>query len=82
MSSVKNLTKAFSINERIFTVKELFGGDKNDFENTISDLDKLGSLDEAKSYIMDNVANKYGWDEKKMIKKVRQFAVTVKRRYL
>lgn len=82
LSSIKNLTKAFSINERIFTIKELFGGDKNDFEKTINNLDKLDSLVEAKSYIMDNVANKYGWDEKSMIKKVRQFVVTVKRRYL
>jgi len=82
LSPINNLTKAFSINERIFTVKELFANNKTDFEKTINDLDQLHSLDEAKQYILDNIVSKYNWDDSKMIKKVRQFITTVKRRYL
>jgi len=82
MSPIKNLTKAFSINERIFTVKELFNGEKNTFEKVIADLDELNSLDEAKNYILENVVSEFNWDESMMIKKVRQFIITIKRRYL
>ncbi len=79
---IKNLTKAFSINERIFTVKELFKGDKDSFEKVIGDLDKLTSLEEAKDYLVKNILEKHGWDNPKMLKKVKGFVATVKRRYL
>lgn len=82
MSPIKNLTKAFSINERIFTVKELFKGDKSTFEKVIGDIDNLSNLEEAKEYLLNNVVSEFGWDESKMIKKVRQFIVTIKRRFL
>ena len=79
---IKDLTKAFSINERIFTVKELFKGDKDNFEKVIGDLDKLTSLEEAKDYLVKNIIEKHGWDNPKMLKKVKGFVATVKRRYL
>ena len=79
---IKDLTKAFSINERIFTVKELFKGDKDSFEKVIGDLDKLTSLEEAKDYLIKNIIEKYGWDNPKMLKKVKGFVATIKRRYL
>ncbi len=79
---IKDLTKAFSINERIFTVKELFKGDKDSFEKVIGDLDKLTSLEEAKDYLIKNIIEKHGWDNPKMLKKVKGFVATIKRRYL
>lgn len=79
---IKNLTKSFSINERIFTVKELFGGNKDIFEKSLEDLDKFNSLEDAKNYLLTNVVNEYGWDAPKMLKKVNEFVKKVKRRYL
>ncbi len=82
LTPIKNLTKAFSINERIFTVREMFGGDNEAFDKAIKDLNKLDSVEEAKDYILDNLVEKYDWDNSEMIKKLKHLFKTVKRRYV
>ncbi len=79
---IKNLKRSFSINERIFTVKELFGGDKTVFENTLEAIDNLSNLEEAKEYLLKNVVSKFGWDDPALLKKVKGFVSNVKRRFL
>ena len=81
-SPIKDLRKAFSINERIFAVNELFAGDKEAFKNTVESLEECTSIEKAKNYILNNIADRFGWDEKEMIKKVKHFIKTVKRRYI
>jgi len=79
---IKQLTKAFSINEKIFTVKELFNGNKDLFNRVLEELDGLNSLEEAKEYLIKNVVNQQDWDNPKMLKKVKGFVSIVKRRFL
>jgi len=69
------------LNEKIFTVNELFGGNNAEFQNTMVALNGLGSYDEAKSVLMGSVANKYGWGEPGKLKKARNFIKLVQRRY-
>jgi len=78
---IKDLTKAMSINERIFTVNELFGGDSDEFENLMVALNGLSSFDEAKNVLVGSVADKYDWSSKKKIKKASGFIKLVRRRY-
>ena len=82
MMPIKDLRKAFGINERIFTVNELFGGDNDYFETSISDLNSFSSFEEAKDYILSKIASKFNWDSDKRIKKAAHFIKTVRRRYL
>lgn len=79
---IKDLTKAISINEKIFTVNELFGGNMIDFEQTLKSLNTFTSFDKAIMTVMVDKAKEYDWTHKKRIKKARNFIKLVKRRYL
>ncbi len=80
-SPIKDLTKAFSINERMFTIKELFGDNNDLFNNTIKQLDGLKSFEEAKKLLATSVASEYGWSKKSKQKKAKEFVKLIKRRY-
>ncbi|HPK09587.1 MAG TPA: hypothetical protein PK246_04565 [Saprospiraceae bacterium] len=80
-SAIKQLSKAFSINERIFTINELFSGDATSFNETITKLDGFNNFDEAKTYLSTTVIPKYTWDDKDKMKKAQNFILMVKRRF-
>jgi len=80
-SSIKDLTKAFSINDKILTIKELFGGDDVLFNDTLKALNKMSSFEEAKNYLVANVATKNKWDKTSKQKKAKVFAKLIKRRF-
>jgi hypothetical protein len=81
MTPIADLTKAMGINEKIFTVRELFKKDQDKFNDTIQHLNTLASFDEAKTYLMHGVAKDLGWDEPDMHKKAFNFIKLVQRRY-
>ncbi len=78
---IKDIKKAMGLNERIFTVNELFGGDQVVFDLTVDTLNKLSDYDQAKSFLLQNAATKYKWDAKGRQKKAKNFIKLVKRRY-
>jgi len=78
---IKDLTKAMGINERIFTVNELFGGNQSEMTNILKALNGLNNFGEAKSVLMDSVAQKYNWTEGSKLKKAKNFIKLVKRRF-
>ncbi len=79
MLPVTDLTKAMSINEKAFTIKELFGGDSNLYTKTLHNLNVMGSFDEAKAFLIHGVAQDQAWEGK--AKKAAQFIQLVQRRY-
>lgn len=70
------------INERILTINELFNGDKAAFDKTLARLNELSSFEEAKAYLLADVAGKFRWDEDDKYKKAAHFIRLVRRRYL
>ena len=80
-STIKDLSKAFSINDKILTIKELFGGDDALFNDTVKALNKMSSFEEAKNYLVANVASKHSWDKSSKQKKAKVFAKLIKRRF-
>ena len=78
---IADLTKSMGLNEKIFTVKELFGNENDVFAKTIDTLNGFKTFDEAKSYLASNVADKYDWASDGNIKKAQTFIKLVKRRY-
>jgi hypothetical protein len=81
LSSIKQLTKAFSINERIFTIKELFDGKTELFNETLTILDGLGSYDEATKHLQNNIVKQLDWTSKDKLKKAQNFILLVYRRF-
>ena len=78
---IKDLTKSMGINERMFTVKELFAGDTNKFNSVLNDLNGFSNFDEAKSYLIDGIATELQWDDASTFKKATTFVKLVQRRY-
>lgn len=79
---IKDLTKSISINERILTVNELFGGNIGDFDQTLKTLNACTSFKEAKFNILADKAIEYAWSDTKRVKKAKKFIKLIRRRYL
>ncbi len=80
-SPIADLTRAMGINEKIFTVNELFGGNQDEFNNTMLALNGLDSYDEARTVLMKSAASKYDWDNPAMQSKARTFIKLIQRRF-
>lgn len=80
-SPISDLTKAMGINERMLTVNELFDGDNGAFKQSLSALNEMSSYNEAKSYISNQLIEKYNWVSPKKRKKAKVFIKLVKRRF-
>ena len=78
---ITDLKTAMGINDRFLTINELFGGDGEAFNSVVSHLNQLGSYDEAKSYLLSNVAETNNWSAPEKLKKAANFINLVQRRY-
>ena len=78
---ISDLTKAMGINERIFTVNELFGGNTAEFNNLMTALNGLDNFSEARAVLMKSVASKYDWDAPAKQKKAKQLVKLIQRRF-
>ena len=78
---IASIESAMGLNERIFTLNELFGGDKALFDATCSTLNNLNSFSEARSVLMDGPAREYKWADPERIKMAEHFIRLVARRY-
>lgn len=78
---ITDIKKAMGLNERISTQNELFGGDAAAFDATVSTLNQLRHYDEAKDYLVRNVAVKFNWTAKDKKGKAKDFIKLVRRRY-
>lgn len=47
-----SLRSAFTLNDKFFFLRNVFGGNEDDFNNTIDILDGMDSYDEAEDYII------------------------------
>lgn len=82
MSPIKDMTKAMGINERIFTVKELFGGDNDVFNSILQRINGCSSYDEASEYLLTGIARDQDWANESKLKKAETFMKLVKRRFV
>jgi len=80
-SPIADLTKCMGINERIFTVNELFGGNSNLFNTTMKEIDGMSSLEQARDYLVTNVAIDQNWGSEAKLKKAANFVKLISRRY-
>ena len=78
---IKDLTKAMGLNEKIFTINELFGGDGKAFDTALKTLNTFNSFEQAKAYLSENFAGQYKWNSRSKKKKAINLIKLVKRRY-
>lgn len=78
---IVSIESAMGLNERIFTLNELFGGDKGLFDAWCSKLNSLNSFAEAKNVLLTGPAKDFKWSDPERIKMAEQFIRIVSRRY-
>lgn len=78
---IASIESALGLNERIFTLNDLFGGDRALFEETCTQLNQLSSFAEAKALLMSGVAQKFGWTHPERVKMAEQFIRIMARKY-
>ncbi len=78
---IASIESAMGLNERIFTLNELFGGDKGLFDTWCSRLNGLQSFAEAKNVLITGPAKDFKWSDPVRIKMAEQFLRIVSRRY-
>ena len=81
MTPISDLSKAMGINEKIFTVRELFNKDQDLYNKTIADLNRCATFEEAKTYLIQGVASANQWDDPSKSKKATNFIRLVQRRF-
>jgi hypothetical protein len=78
---IDNIEAALGLNERIFTLNELFGGNRDVFESTCAKLNNLSSFTEAKHLLLSGPARQYKWSDQERVKMAEHFIRIVARRY-
>lgn len=78
---IDNIEAALGLNERIFTLNELFGGNREVFESTCAKLNNLNSFSEARSLLLSGPARHYKWSDQERVKMAEHFIRIVARRY-
>lgn len=81
MSKIDDISKAIGINERIFTINELFGGNGNLFTSIINQLNACQDFDQAKALLIAEVAIPQQWEKEDKVRKAQQFVKHVRRKF-
>jgi hypothetical protein len=79
---IPDLNKAMGLNERIFTINELFDGDQEAYKQTIQVLNGFHSFDDAKNYLVKEIAIRFNWAHGSKKNKAKNFIKLVRRRYI
>lgn len=80
-TAIQDIEKAMSINEKIFTINELFNGNSQEFRSCLSHLESLHSYQEAVDHLSHGPAQKYDWGEEEKRKKAQIFIQLVNRKF-
>ncbi len=78
---IDDIASALGLNEKIFTLNVLFGGDREMFESTCDRLNRLNSFSEATDILLAGPAAKFNWSDRENVKMAEHFIRTVARRY-
>lgn len=78
---IPSIESAMGLNERIFTLNELFGGDKVLFDAWCTRLNNLNSFTEARNVLIAGPAKDFKWADPQRLKMAEQFIRIVHRRY-
>lgn len=81
-SPIADLTKILGLNDRLLTIKDLFGGDRDAFDKAFRELNDLSSFEDARIYMITHLVNNYQWADKDRKDKARQLIQLIRRRYL
>jgi hypothetical protein len=77
-----DLSKAMTLNDKMFYAKELFNNDTSLLNQTLLRLNDFGSFEDAKLYLSEEYVQKYSWTSADKKKTAKEIIRLVKRRYI
>ncbi len=80
-TAIQDISKSIGLNDKISMIKELFNDDHHAFNNSLAQLNNLGSFEEAKDYMMRNMITVFKWNEGQKLERAKQLINLVRRRY-
>jgi hypothetical protein len=75
------IENAMGINERIFTINELFRGDRELFQQTVDTINRSESYDQAKEFLMTGIASELEWSSENNAEKATAFIRLIHRKF-
>ncbi|MFN0015606.1 MAG: hypothetical protein ACKVU2_13750 [Saprospiraceae bacterium] len=78
---IPDLRKAIGLNDKLQLTRELFGEDNSAFDSAVNALNSFSSMDQAKSFLIDQCVMRYRWTDKKRLEIAKNFIKLVRRRY-
>lgn len=78
---ISDLSRAFGVNERILIINELFGGDSGKFVDTIRRLNSFAQFNDAKAYLVREIAMPNHWAEDDKSELATSFIRLIRRKY-
>lgn len=78
--SLRDLTKAMTINNRVLFSRDLFGGDNELLNTTLRTLNSSGAMAAAQP-VLESLARRFDWPEEGKKETAREFIELVRRRY-
>lgn len=79
---IKDLVKAISVSKKFEFIKVLFGGNSEDYKNTLHASQNAGSYEEALRFLQNNVSNRYDWSSEESEPLAAEFYSLVRRRHI
>ncbi len=79
---ISDLNKSIGLNDKISMIKELFNDDHHAFNNSLTQLNGLGSFNEAKDYMLRNLVTVFNWNQGTKTERAKQLINLVRRRYM
>jgi hypothetical protein len=79
--TLSSIEEGIGINDRIFILNDLFGGDGGLMRLTFDTLNGLSSFTEARHLLLHGVAERFDWANPEHEKKAVEFIRIVRRRY-
>lgn len=77
---IRDLTKAFSLNDKLLYANELFGKELVVFNEEVRKINGLKNFDDAKQHLA-HLADKFNWSSKSKVPMAKDFVLLVKRRF-
>ena len=78
---ITDLSKAFSINDKLLAINELFGGDTHYFNETVETINRKLNFEEVKSYLTLHIIQRFNWMDEAKQDTARNFLKLVRRRF-
>jgi hypothetical protein len=79
---LKDLNLAMGINERVFTVHELFKSNFSHFQEVVTTLNGFTNFEEAKKFLLQDVVYRYEWNTNRKHEQALEFVKLIRRRYI